>query len=382
MRQEKNPYRVIISGGGTGGHIYPAIAIANTLKELDSSIEILFVGAESRMEMQKVPAAGYKIEGLPISGIQRSLSLSNLMFPFKVISSVIKAKRILKGFKPDIAVGVGGYASWPLLYAANSLGIPTLIQEQNSYAGVANKLLAKKAKKICAAYDNMAAFFPGDKIINTGNPVRKDILDYKDKRDEAFKFFDLNPAKKTILVIGGSLGARTINHSIADKLKMLIDNDVQLIWQTGKLYHETGKEVVAKANNKGIKVFDFIYKMDLAYAAADVVISRAGALAISELCLVGKPAVFVPSPNVAEDHQTKNAMALVNVDAAQMIKDEAAVQVLVPAALKLMKDEQKQNIFAGNIKKLGKPDAAKAIANEVMAIIKEYRMKSEAGSKK
>ncbi|MBX9850558.1 MAG: undecaprenyldiphospho-muramoylpentapeptide beta-N-acetylglucosaminyltransferase [Cytophagaceae bacterium] len=373
MRQEKSPYRVIISGGGTGGHIYPAIAIANTLKELDSNIEILFVGAENRMEIQKVPAAGYKIEGLPISGLQRSLSISNLMFPFKVISSVIKAKRILKGFKPDIAVGVGGYASWPLLYAANSLNIPTLIQEQNSYAGVTNKLLAKKAKKICVAYDNMSAFFPVEKLINTGNPVRKDILDYKNKRDEAFKFFELDPAKKTILVIGGSLGARTINHSIADKLQMLIDNNVQLIWQTGKLYHETAKDIAAKTGNKGIKVFDFIYKMDLAYAAADVVISRAGALAISELCLVGKPAVFVPSPNVAEDHQTKNAMALVNADAAQMIKDEAAIQVLVPAALKLMKDEQKQNIFAANIKKLGKPEAAKTIANEVMSIIKEYR---------
>ena len=364
---------MIISGGGTGGHIYPAIAIANALKGIDNNIEVLFVGAKDRMEMQKVPAAGYKIEGLWISGIQRRLTLDNLMFPFKVISSVLKAKRILRGFKPDIAVGVGGYASWPLLYAANSMNIPTLIQEQNSYAGVTNKALARKAKRICVAYQEMDKFFPKEKIMLTGNPVRKDILDYQSKRDEAFKFFHLDSTKRTVLVIGGSLGARTINESISAKLSMFTDAGVQVIWQTGKLYVEKAKALVEESGNSSIKVFDFISRMDYAYAAADVVISRAGALSISELCLVSKPAVLVPSPNVAEDHQTKNAMALVNADAAQMIKDQAAVQVLVPAALKLLQDEEKKKFFRENIKKLGKPDAANTIAREVIEIMKEYR---------
>lgn len=373
MQQGNNQYRVIISGGGTGGHIYPAIAIANALRSIDSSMEVLFVGAKDRMEMQKVPAAGYKIEGLWISGIQRRLTADNLMFPFKVISSVLKAKKILKGFKPDIAVGVGGYASWPLLYAASSLGIPTLIQEQNSYAGVTNKALAKKASAICVAYEGMEKFFPKEKLMVTGNPVRKDILDYQSKREEAFKFFGLDLMKKTVLVIGGSLGARTINESVANRLAMFADEGVQLIWQTGKLFFDRGNSL-AEAGGKGsIRVFDFISRMDLAYAAADVVISRAGALSISELCLVGKPSVLVPSPNVAEDHQTKNAMALVEANAAQMIKDEAAVQVLVPAALKLLRDEEKKKFFSENIIKLGRPDAAEAIAKQVIHIMDNYR---------
>lgn len=375
MLQEGSPYRVIISGGGTGGHIYPALAIANALKAIDNNIEVLFVGAKDRMEMQKVPAAGYKIEGLWISGIQRRLTLDNLLFPLKVISSVVKAKKILKGFKPDIAVGVGGYASWPLLYAANSMGIPTLIQEQNSYAGVTNKALAKKASKICVAYEEMEKFFPKEKLMLTGNPVRKDIMDYGSKRDEAFKFFDLDATKKTILVVGGSLGARTINESMADKIRMFEKDNVQVIWQTGKLYFEKAQNAVADSNSKSIRVFDFISRMDLAYAAADIVISRAGALSISELCLVGKPSILVPSPNVAEDHQTKNAMALVNSNAALMIKDQTAVQVLVPAALKLMQDEEKKSFFSENIKKLGKPDAANSIAREVIGIMRNYRNK-------
>jgi UDP-N-acetylglucosamine--N-acetylmuramyl-(pentapeptide) pyrophosphoryl-undecaprenol N-acetylglucosamine transferase len=364
-----SPNKVIISGGGTGGHIYPAIAIANALVEMDKSIEILFVGAKDRMEMQKVPAAGYKIEGLWISGIQRRLTLDNLMFPFKVMTSFMKARRIIKEFKPNIAIGVGGYASWPLLYAANSLKVPTLIQEQNSYAGVTNKFLAKGAKKICVAYPDMDKFFPREKIILTGNPVRKDILDFVSKRAEAFKFFGLDPGKKTILVIGGSLGARTINESIAAKMDMVVSSDVQLIWQTGKSYFEKAKELVSKGNNN-VKVFEFISSMDLAYAAADIVVSRAGALSISELCLVQKPCILVPSPNVAEDHQTKNAMALVNKDAALMIKDHTAVQVLIPAALKLLQDNERQDIFRENIRKLAKPEAAKEIAKTIFEIIK------------
>jgi UDP-N-acetylglucosamine--N-acetylmuramyl-(pentapeptide) pyrophosphoryl-undecaprenol N-acetylglucosamine transferase len=365
--------KVIISGGGTGGHIYPAIAIANALVEMDKSIEILFVGAKDRMEMQKVPAAGYKIEGLWISGIQRRLTLDNLMFPFKVMASFLKARKIIKEFKPDIAIGVGGYASWPLLSAANYSGVPTLVQEQNSYAGISNKFLAKNAKKICVAYPNMERFFPIDKVILTGNPVRKDILDFVTKRDEAFKFFGLDANKKTVLVVGGSLGARTINESMAAKLDMFISSDVQLIWQTGKSYFEKAKELVASKGHNNVKAFEFISRMDLAYAAADVVISRAGALSISELCLVKKPCILVPSPNVAEDHQTMNAMALVNNNAALMIKDHTAVQVLVPAALKLLEDTQKQEIFKENIQKLAKPEAAKEIARTIFEVIREKK---------
>ena len=363
---------MIISGGGTGGHIYPAIAIANALLEKNSSTELLFVGAQDRMEMQKVPAAGFKIEGLWISGIQRRLTTDNLMFPLKVVSSVLKARNILKRFNADIAIGVGGYASWPLLFAANLSGIPTLIQEQNSYAGVTNKFLAKKAKKICVAYPDMDKFFPADKIKVTGNPVRKDILEVASKREEAFRFFELDPNKKTILIIGGSLGARTINESIAGGIEAFAKANVQLIWQTGKGFYEKAK-TVAMPFSTTVKVLDFISTMDLAYAAADVVISRAGALSISELCLVKKPAVLVPSPNVAEDHQTKNAMALVSREAAAIIKDSDARQTLVEEALVLLKDSTRQELYKMNIASLAKPNAAKEIAEAVIQTIEQNR---------
>ncbi len=363
---------MIISGGGTGGHIYPAIAIANALLEKNSSTELLFVGAQDRMEMQKVPAAGFKIEGLWISGIQRRLTSDNLLFPVKVVSSVLKARTILKRFNADIAIGVGGYASWPLLFAANLSGIPTLIQEQNSYAGVTNKFLAKKAKKICVAYPDMDKFFPADKIKVTGNPVRKDILEVASKREEAFRFFELDPNKKTILIVGGSLGARTINESIVGGIDAFAKENVQLIWQTGKGFYEKAK-AAATPFAATVKVLDFISTMDLAYAAADVVISRAGALSISELCLVKKPAVLVPSPNVAEDHQTKNAMALVSREAAAIIKDSDARKTLVEEALILLKDSTRQELYKMNIASLAKPNAAKEIAEAVIQTIEQNR---------
>lgn len=363
------PYRVIISGGGTGGHIYPAIAIANALKAADRRTEILFVGAEGRMEMQKVPAAGYKITGLWISGIQRRLTADNLAFPFKVISSLMKSSRIIHEFKPDIAIGVGGYASFPLLYTASLKGIPTVIQEQNSYAGVANKFLSKKARKVCVAYENMNAFFPQEKVVLTGNPVRKDILEYSSKRQQALAHFGLKDEVKTLFVMGGSLGARTINESIASGIDRLVKEGIQLIWQTGKGYIDKAKELAESLKSDKIKVFEFVYEMDLAYAASDVVVSRAGALSISELCLVGKPSILVPSPNVAEDHQTKNAMALVRDNAAMMIKDQEARGCLVEEALKLMSDSQRQDMYRKNILKLGRPHAADDIAKIVIDII-------------
>lgn len=365
--------KVIISGGGTGGHIYPAIAIANAVRYQDTSAEILFVGALGRMEMQKVPAAGYKIEGLPISGIQRRLTFSNVLFPFKVISSLLKAYGLLKKFKPQVAIGVGGYASWPLLQAASWLGIPTMIQEQNSYAGVSNKFLAKKAKKICVAYEGMGKFFPKDKLIVTGNPVRKDIKKSPELRQEALRFFGLKEGKRTILVIGGSLGARTINESIGSNLDKFINEEVQVVWQTGKSYFEKSKNVAASFGETHIKISEFIYEMNLAYAAADIVISRAGALSISELCMVGKPCILVPSPNVAEDHQTKNAMALAGIDAALMIKDSEAAERLVTEALKLLDDVSRQETYRKNIVKLAKPHAADEIASIVFEIAGENK---------
>lgn len=362
------PFRVIISGGGTGGHIYPAIAIANALKAIDTQTELLFVGAEGKMEMQKVPQAGYKIIGLPIAGLQRKLTAANLFFLFKLLNSIWKARQIIKDFKPDVAVGVGGYASGPLLYMAASAGIPTLIQEQNSYAGLTNKWLAKKAKKICVAYPGMEAFFPAEKIIMTGNPVRKDILDVNLKRKDALQYFKLAENKPTILVIGGSLGARTINETLKASLQTLSQANCQVIWQTGKFYFESCKQTAASFPS--IHVHDFIAPMDLAYGAADVVISRAGALSISELCLAAKPAVLVPSPNVSEDHQTKNAMTLVNNSAALMVKDVEANDKLVPATLALLGDEPRKQQLALQIRKLGKPDAARQIAEEILKLIK------------
>ena len=364
------PYRVIISGGGTGGHIYPAVAIANQIKAVSPASEILFVGAEGRMEMTRVPEAGYKIIGLWISGLQRKLTLDNLSFPFKVLSSVRRSHQIIKDFKPDAVVGVGGYASGPLLYAATAQGIPALIQEQNSYAGITNKLLAKRVQKICVAYPGMDQFFPASKLVFTGNPVRQDIMNVQQKRREALLHFGLTSEKKTILVIGGSLGARTINQSIAAGLDRILEAGYQLIWQTGKAFYPQAQELEKQDEGQGIRAFDFIRKMDLAYAAADVVISRAGALSISELCLAAKPSILVPSPNVAEDHQTKNAMALVQQDAALLVKDAEAQQVLVGKALELAADETQQKKLSANILTMARPDAAADIVHELLTIIK------------
>lgn len=370
MPRPQRPYRFIISGGGTGGHIYPAIAIANRIKAVHPDAEILFVGAIGRMEMTRVPEAGYKIVGLRISGLQRRLTLDNLSFPWKVISSIRMSHRIIQDFKPDAVVGVGGYASGPLLYAATSRKIPALVQEQNSYAGITNKLLAKRVQKICVAYKNMEAFFPAEKLALTGNPVRQDIMEIGDKRQEALQHFGLTSEKKTILVIGGSLGARTINESIAAGLQAIVEAGYQLIWQTGRVFYPQAQELEKPYAAQGIRAYDFIRRMDLAYAAADVVVSRAGALSISELCLAGKPAILVPSPNVAEDHQTKNAMALVQEHAALLVRDQEAQQQLVPAALQLVADEQEQQRLAQNIVKLARPSAAADIVNELLNLIK------------
>jgi len=363
-------FKIIISGGGTGGHIFPAIAIANAIKELTSEVEILFVGAEGKMEMEKVPQAGYKIIGLPIAGFQRKLTFKNFLFPFKLIKSLWLARKIVKSFQPDIAIGVGGYASGPMLKAASNAGVPIVIQEQNSYAGVTNKILAKNAEKICVAYNNMDRFFPADKIIYTGNPVRKDILEFKTKKQEGLDYFKLKEGVPVLFIMGGSLGAGTVNKSVKANIDLLIESGVQVIWQTGKFYFKDCQSFLETKKANSVKAYEFIKDMNLAYAVADVIISRAGALSISELCLVQKPAILVPSPNVAEDHQTKNAMALVEIDAAQMIKDEQAERVLIPAALKLLRDKEKQNVFAENIIKLAKPNAAKEIAEEVLKIIK------------
>jgi len=362
-------YRIIISGGGTGGHIYPAVAIANRIKALNPDAEILFVGAKGRMEMTRVPEAGYKIIGLTIAGLQRRLTLANLSFPFKVFSSIRAAKKIIRDFKPDAVVGVGGYASAPVLFAGTSLGIPSLIQEQNSYAGITNKLLARRVNKICVAYAGMEKFFPENKLVLTGNPVRQDIVQAEDKRAEALAFFGLQFNKKTILVIGGSLGARTINESTVNQLTHLQTSGYQLIWQTGKNFYEQAQAATVPYVKSGIKAYDFIRRMDLAYAAADVVISRAGALSISELCLVGKPVVLVPSPNVAEDHQTQNALALVQQEAALLVKDSDANTQLYSTALSLLQNEKQQQQLGQNILKLGRPHAAAAIVDELLTLI-------------
>ena len=363
------PYRIIISGGGTGGHIYPAIAIADALRQLKPDTEILFVGAENRMEMQKVPEAGYPIEGLRISGIQRKLTLENLSFPIKLWKSIRKAGTIVDGFKPHAVVGVGGYASGPLVFAATRKGVPGLLQEQNSYAGLTNKWLAKRVEKICVAYPGMEQYFPGQKLVFSGNPVRKDILNLEEKKAEALKFFGFSPDKKVLLIIGGSLGARTLNEGIKKELNKIQEAGVQLIWQTGKFYYDKLVEELGEKPGEGIRMQPFIKEMQLAYAAADVVVSRAGALSISELCLAAKPAVLVPSPNVAEDHQTKNAMTLVREDAAVLVKDLEAPVRLVPEALALLEDTEKQKKLGRNIQKLARPDAARQIAEEILKLI-------------
>ena len=378
MKHDK--LRVIISGGGTGGHIFPALSIADKLKELNPETEILFVGAQGRMEMEKVPAAGYKIEGLPVAGLQRKLTLSNFALPFKVLKSISMAKKLIRQFKPDIAIGVGGYASAPLLWAAGRLGIPTLIQEQNGYAGLTNKIVGKNAKSICVAYDGMERFFPADRIIFTGNPIRKEIVPATEQmREEAMQFYGLNPEKKHIFIVGGSLGSGTLNNAMK---KWISDGcpggeDIEVIWQCGKFYKPSVDAFMEEAKAKGlggaclaqIQHSDFIKRMDLAYAAADVVISRSGASSVSELCAAQKATIFVPSPNVAEDHQTHNAMALVNKDAAVLIKDSEAEEKLLPTACELIENIEKIALLERNIATLARTDAAMTIAEETYRII-------------
>ena len=357
--------RFIISGGGTGGHIYPAVAIANELKSRFPEAEFLFVGAKDKMEMQKVPQAGYAIKGLWISGIQRKLTLDNAMFPFKLLSSMWNSFRIIKNFKPDVVIGTGGFASGAVLKVASMLNIPTVIQEQNSYPGITNKLLAKKANKICVAYENLERFFPKDKMILTGNPVRQDLINEASK-SEAIAYFKLDANKKTLLVLGGSLGARRINQLIEKELDFLLSQNIQIIWQCGKLYLNDYSKYNEKEN---VQVVAFIDRMDLVYAAADVVISRSGASSVSELCIVGKPTIFIPSPNVAEDHQTKNARAISDKNGAILIKESELEAQFETVFSDLISNESKQAELSQNIKKLALPNATKQIADEIMKLV-------------
>lgn len=377
---EQKP-RIIISGGGTGGHIFPAVSIANAIRQLRPEADILFVGAEGRMEMQRVPDAGYRIIGLPIAGFDRKRLWRNVAVLFKILRSQWKARRIIREFRPQVAVGVGGYASGPLLKTAGMMGIPTLIQEQNSYAGVTNKLLAKKARRICVAYDGMERFFPADKILFTGNPVRQNLLSPDLTREKAMEHFDLDPSRKTILILGGSLGARTLNRTLMEHLDLIQGHpEVQFIWQTGKIYIEEVKaaltafsgESVRNTHVPGLKnlyVSDFIKQMSFAYAAADLIVSRAGAGSISEFCLLGKPVILVPSPNVAEDHQTKNALALVGKEAALYVKDAEAGEKLMPTALETVADDELLARLSENILRMARPDAAAVIAGEVLKLV-------------
>lgn len=374
----KKNIRIIISGGGTGGHIFPAVSIANAIKEQHPEAEILFVGAEGRMEMQRVPAAGYQIIGLPVAGFDRKHLLKNISVLIKLMKSQIKARRIIKEFKPDAAVGVGGYASGPTLKVAGSMGIPTLIQEQNSYAGVTNKLLAKKACKICVAYEGMERFFDKGKIILTGNPVRQNLLNQQMSREDAIRSFNLDPTKKTVLIVGGSLGARTINNCVLNGLDQIRQSGVQFIWQTGKFYINEAKEKVGQAENYPmLHTTDFITDMAAAYSAADLVISRAGAGSISEFCLLGKPVILVPSPNVAEDHQTKNALALVAKDAALYIKDAETSEKLLKTAIETVQQPETLKKLSTNIAKLAFKDSANTIAEEVWKLALKYRENHE-----
>lgn len=364
-------HKFIVSGGGTGGHIFPAISIANALKAKFPDSEILFVGALGRMEMERVPAAGYPIEGLPVSGFDRKNMLKNVKVLWNLMRSILKARSIIRKFKPEVAIGVGGYASAPVLRAASAFGVPTLIQEQNSYAGVTNKLLAKKAARICVAYDDMEKFFPKDKIIKTGNPVRQDLFSVKAKDETAYRFFGLDASKKTLLIVGGSLGARTINQSVIAHLESLVASGIQVIWQTGKFYIEDARKAFAPFANDHIIVTDFVSRMDYAYAIADLVISRAGASSISELCLLSRSVILVPSPNVAEDHQTKNAMALVKKDAAVMITDRDAKEQMIPEALSLIQNEKKLMELSKNISTLAEQNSADRIAEEISKLLKK-----------
>jgi UDP-N-acetylglucosamine--N-acetylmuramyl-(pentapeptide) pyrophosphoryl-undecaprenol N-acetylglucosamine transferase len=362
---------VIISGGGTGGHIFPAIAIANAIRERHKDAQILFVGAKGRMEMTRVPEAGYKIMGLWISGLQRKLTWQNLLFPVKLAVSYVKAAVIIQRYKPHVVIGTGGYASGPIMMAATRFKIPAVIQEQNSFAGLANKQVADRVSKVCVAYEGMEKYFPKEKIVITGNPVRKDILSVSQKATKAKTHFGFENNRKTLLIIGGSLGARTINESVIGGIEKLIDAGVQVIWQTGKGYYETYRAQLAKLDMRRLRVHDFVKEMDLAYAAADVVISRSGAISVSELCIAGKAVILVPSPNVAEDHQTKNAMALVEKQAALLVADKEAKAKLVDTALHLLFDEAKAKKLSDNILKLARPNATEDIVNEVEKLIKK-----------
>ena len=367
MNQQKHK-RIIISGGGTGGHIFPAISIANALRKIDAETEILFVGAEGRMEMEKIPAAGYRIIGLPVAGLYRSLTFKNFSVLIKLLKSLRKAKKVIREFGPDVVVGVGGYASGPVLRQAGRMGIPTLIQEQNSYAGVTNKLLAKRASAICVAYEGMEKYFPSWKIIKTGNPVRQNFDNLKSLQDEALTYFNLKKEFPVILVLGGSLGAGSINTSLSDNINVLRDSDCQWLWQTGKYYFENVKALVSLSFSENISVHGFINRMDYAYAAADIIISRSGAGTISELCLVGKPVILIPSPNVAEDHQTRNAEALSTRNAALLIKDNMASETLVDEAIKLISDKSRRDMLSENILKMADRDADIRIAREILKL--------------
>jgi UDP-N-acetylglucosamine--N-acetylmuramyl-(pentapeptide) pyrophosphoryl-undecaprenol N-acetylglucosamine transferase len=367
MRKSTN---ILISGGGTGGHIFPAIAIANGLRAKIPEANILFVGAKGRMEMEKVPQAGYPIEGLWISGLQRKLDLQNLSFPFKLLSSLVKANQIINAFKPDVVIGTGGYASGPLLYVASKKKIPTLILEQNSYPGITNKLLGKTVSRVCVAYEGMEKFFLKDKILITGSPIRKEINDLKATKEEGVEYFNLNREKTTILVIGGSQGAMKINEVIGEKLDDIVKENIQMIWQTGKASHATARDYAERSAKRNyIKVIDFISRMDLAYAVSDLVISRAGAIAIAEIVAVNKPAIFIPLPSAAEDHQTKNAMALVKGHAAILVKENEAKEKLVPAINEMLETESNRLVMVQNLKRFKHPDATETIVNEIIKMM-------------
>ncbi len=371
MQQPK--LKILISGGGTGGHIFPAIAIAESIRKEAPDAEFLFVGAKGRMEMKKVPAAGYRIEALWISGLQRKLTIRNLNFPCKVIASLIKARKIIKKFKPDVVIGTGGYASGPTLRVASSMGIPTLIQEQNSFPGITNKLLSKKANTICVAYDGMEKFFPEKKIVTTGNPIRNDLINIKNKNKKAYEYFSVNEDKPTVLIVGGSQGARAINEAIHANLDVFVKNNIRLIWQTGKHYFPNAIEGFDADHYPDIKILEFINRMDFAYSIADVIISRAGAIAISEICAVGKPGIFVPLPTAAADHQTKNAMALVSKDAALMVENKEVNQKLVPAVIDLLNDKNKKQELSKNISKLAITNSGDLIAKQVSKLLKQNK---------
>jgi UDP-N-acetylglucosamine--N-acetylmuramyl-(pentapeptide) pyrophosphoryl-undecaprenol N-acetylglucosamine transferase len=372
LKQNSGHIKILLTGGGTGGHVFPAIAIADAIRAIRPDAEFLFVGAMGKMEMERVPQAGYRIEGLNIAGFQRGLSWNslsrNLSFPFKLLSSALRAKRIVRQFAPQAVIGTGGYASGPVMRAAQRLGIPTIIQEQNSYPGVTNKILARHASRICVAYEGMEQWFPTDKIVHTGNPVRQDIADLSGKRSEAYRHFGLDPAKQTLFLTGGSLGARTLNTSVKESVALLQRDDLQVLWQCGRFYYEQDA-LSAAAQLPNVRILPFVDRVDLAYAAADIIAARAGALTISELCLVGKPAVLVPSPNVAEDHQTKNALALTQIGAARLIRDAEAIEKLIPEALMVLDNDALSFSLGESIRSLGKPKAAVTIAQETLKII-------------